>query len=153
MRPPVQVHDARVVNLFRMQHDGAGTLHDLVVAVVAREHVGHAERDAAFAQAARFRAFRGLRRVRLHRPAGGFRHDRRHAPVRRIGDQRGAIVEVALDQPERVVVAGGDVERRRLVFLHILQHRFEDGVAERGVAVAGERSARSAPSELRLSCS
>ena len=77
------------------------------------------------------------------------RRERRQPSVRGIDHQRGPVVEVAVGQPELVVVAGGGVAGREVV--RIAEGGDEDAVGERRVALAaGEelRVARLQPGQL-----
>ena len=113
VRPVVERdHAAEVAHLLEDRHVGR-RLQELEVAVVARPHARRLEVQAAVAEGAVLGSVgRMLGRVGppLGRPRGRGLGHRRNAPVGRIDDERGAVVEMTLDQPERVVVAGDDVE-------------------------------------------
>src|SRR5262249_4740068 len=113
--------------------------------VVAGAKTRGAERNAALRQAAIFPRV-CERTVEARRGSGGssslrFRSERRNPTVGWIGNQRRAIVEFSLDEPEMIVVAraavdGGERFRAR-------QRGFEDAVTERGVATTAEKLRRS----------
>jgi len=144
--------DARVVDHLVQEHDVVGRLDDLVVGVVAGEQVRHPERDAALLQPpvgpGRSGVVGEMGDPCVDLPLR-LRREGRQPSVRGIDDQRGPIVELAVDQPELVVVAGGRVARREVV--RIAEGGDEDAVGERRVALAaGEelRVARLQPGQL-----
>ena len=137
MRPAVERDDAGVVRHLVHDRHVAGRLHDLQVAVVAGLQPRQAEVHAAFAGREHFRI---LERVRLAvldlggAPLLRFGRHRRNPAVGRIGDERRpAIVPVALDEPELVVVAGARIVRAGLVMR--FEHGEDQAVAELRVAV------------------
>jgi hypothetical protein len=121
-------------------------LRDLVVVVVAGAEHRHVAGDAALAEGDVLRAVERvilavggvLRLARLG--LGGLG---RQLAARRVGDQRGAVLEPPADDPERVVIAGRRVARREALLLaeDVVQGRDVDRIAEGRVAVAVEQLA------------
>ena len=97
-------------------HDVVGSLQDLEVAVVSGKEIRQTKRDAAHVQTRILRAFRVsadehplqlcLRALLPDRCQGW------ELAVRRVDDQRCTVLEVALDEPELIVVAGFVGSRR-----------------------------------------
>ncbi len=77
-------------------------------------------------------------------PLLGCRGHRRNSPIRRIVDQRGAIVELSVDNPEGIVVARRDVSRLEALLLaeNILQRGQVPGVSKGRVTVSVEKLGR-----------
>src|SRR5690606_9009361 len=98
VRTTVERDDARIVNLLGIDQYVIGRLHDLVVAVVARQQIGYAIRAATLGQRATFGAVIRASPRALDALCGAA-CQRRNASVRRIDDERRAIVELPLDEP------------------------------------------------------
>ncbi len=147
MRASVERDDPRVMDGLHREDDVAWGLHDLVHAAVGGLEPGHAEGDAAFAEAAVLRTVRrmqtplfGQRRAPCLR-LGRFGRD---SAVRRIDDERRPVVDVAAGQPEAVVVAGLRIVRSRLLLA--VEHIEDQLVSEQGVPLRLQLPAR--PFEL-----
>ena len=151
MRTPVERNDPRAVHHLHENGDVVATLYDLVVAVVAPAGHRHTPATAAKSRAEvveflceLWPADRRPCLCALLRLFG----QRGNAPVRWIDDERGAIVEPSIDEPELVVVAGshrvfGRYAITGLVVLPVRQGRSEDTLAERRVGLAVEELGRS----------
>ena len=141
MRAPVGRDDARIVHHLHQDGDRIGRLHDLEIAVVAPACHRHPAARTAKPGAEVFRPPRKTRTfdgsARLRTPLAFVRHLRKPA-VRRVLDERRAVVEPAIDEPELVVVAGP--------FRVILG----DAVARLIVGPVGERGAEHALAEGRI---
>ena len=134
VRSLVERDDPRVVDHLGVDDQVLGALQDVVIAVVAGKEARHAERDAPFAQTTvRPRVggvIRQTRELASQSLFGGRRHGGQPA-VGRIDDERRAVVDVALDQPDLTVVAGGLIEREEFALL--VQRGRHEAVAEHGV--------------------
>ncbi len=116
----IEWNDADVVNGLLQDAHGVARLHDLEVAVVPRACAWRPERDAALRQRPIFRTIGAAGRTAFSHltlcagirasPLLRFRSQRWKPAIRRNGDQRCAMVDLALDHPELVVIA-----RRRIV--------------------------------------
>ena len=133
--------DARVVNHLGAERDDVRTLRDLEVALIAGASVGRAGADAARAEGEILRAIgraacllRGLQRAG---PLGRARRERREAAVRRVDDERRAIVEDALGQPALVVVARLRVAGAELRLA--VERRQDQFVGEERIAAVHQR--------------
>ena len=112
MRTSIERDDTDVVDHLLANHDVVARLENLEVAVVTSAQPGHAERYAPVTERQILRAVsrvqllvlsgRGLSLLRL----GG---QLRKPPIRGIGDECRAIVELAVNDPEMVVIACGRV--------------------------------------------
>ena len=105
-------------------------LQDLGIAVVPGPHVGHSPVEAAVTQIAVLRTV-GAPRAPRAAPLPGTRLRRlglrRSTPSRWVDDERRPVIERSLDQPERVVVAGDDVE---VLELRVAERLLDETVAQ-----------------------
>ena len=133
VRPAIKWNDADIVNHLGVDSDVIRCLRDLIVAVVSRPEPpppGHAIRDAPDLRPHILRPVggpappRGRRRLPLL-TLGGHRW---HSAIRRVGNQRRPIVEVALHHPSGAVVARAAI--KRLDLFDVLQGRLEHPVAK-----------------------
>ena len=136
VRTAVHRDDARIVRHLAEEHHALRRLDDLVVVVVAGAHLRHAEVDAAFAEAAIFRIVLRLELSLFgggHQPFARSRDERGQLAVLGIGQKRRApVLDVPLDQPEVIVVAGSGVVRSRI--LDPIERGLDDAVPEHRVA-------------------
>ena len=112
-------------------------LQDLHVAVVAGAHVGRGEVQAAVAQGPVLGTVRRMVAqvgAARRRPLLRLRRHRRTPPVRRIDDERRAVVELPLHEPERVVVARDDVE---ILELGVAERLLDQPVAQQIAGLLG----------------
>ena len=143
VRAAVHRDDAGLVDGLHQEDDVGRRLDDPIHAAVGRLETRDAEGEAALAQAAALGTvgrmqpalFDRSRATRLRRRRLG-----RNAAVRRVDDERGAVVDVAVREPEAVVVAGLGVVRGGLLLA--LEGIDDELVAEQGVAALFELRAR-----------
>ena len=138
MRTVADRNHSGIVPHLHVDRDVLGRLHDLVIVVVPGSHHRDAARNAPKAHSDVFRTV-----VRMQPTALGCRFpsllrtigQRRKSPVLGVGDERGSIVELAVHEPEMVVVAGGV---GRFEFVVLAQCGEKDAVAEGSVRVSVE---------------